>query len=64
MKCEVICIVIVVGTAFGVVERRAAHHDQIVAVEEPVDILETVPLPLGMVQDDRPQFPRAKILRL
>ena len=48
MKCEVVRIVIVVGTAFGVVERRAAHHDQIVAVEEPVDILEAVPLLTGL----------------
>ena len=48
MKCEVVRIVLVVGTAFGVVERRAAHHDQIVAVEEPVDILEAVPLLTGL----------------
>ena len=53
----------VVGPAPAVVVRRPADSQEIVACDDPVDILEGVPADVGMMEKNAPLFPVAQVRR-
>ena len=63
MEGEEVGIVGVVGPAPAVVVRRPADSKEIVACEDPVDILEGVPADVGMMEKNAPLFPVAQVRR-
>ena len=58
---EEVRVVVVVGTAESIVPGRAAHGDEVVTVEKPIDVLKPVLSGVGMVQEDCASFPSTKI---
>jgi len=52
VKGQVIGIVLIVGAAGIVIESGASDSDDIVLLEQPIDILESVGLAIRMLEDD------------